>query len=81
MILPEMDCYSPIYFHLYFFGGWQVCIYLHFFPDPMKDMSGSLAPFRGHGFVGIVCNEVGLHRQLASSDITQFEVMRSHKEP
>jgi len=29
-----------------------------------------LAPFRGHGFVGIVCIELGFYRQLASSDIT-----------
>jgi len=45
------------------------------FPDPVKAMSGRLVPFRGHGFVGIVCNELGLHRQLASSDITQFGVI------
>jgi len=45
------------------------------FPDPVKAMSGQLAPFRGHGLVGIVCNELGLHRQLAGSDITKFGVI------
>jgi len=42
------------------------------FPDRLKVTSGRLAPFTRHGFVGI---ELGLHRQLASSDITQFGVI------
>jgi len=57
---------------LYFFGEWQVCFLLQLFPDPVK---GQLVPFRGHGFVGFVCNELGLHRQLASSGITLFGVI------
>jgi len=45
---------------------------LQLFPDPVKATSGQLVPFKGHGFV---CNELGLHRQLASSGITQFGVI------
>jgi len=48
---------------------------LQLFLDPVKATGGRLAPFRGNGFVGIVCNELGLHGQLASSDITQFGVI------
>jgi len=48
---------------------------LQLFSDPVKPMSRRLAPFRGYDFVGIVCNELGFHRQLASSDITQFGVI------
>jgi len=36
---------------------------LLFVADPVKAMSGQFASFRGHDFVGIVCNELGLHRQ------------------
>jgi len=46
-------------------------LFLQLFPDPVKARSGRLAPFRGHGFVEIVYNKLGLHRQLASSVITQ----------
>jgi len=61
---------------LYFLVGWQFCFLLQLFPDPVKATSGQLAPFRGHGFVGIVvCNELGLHRQFVCSDITQLGVI------
>jgi len=43
---------------------------LQLFPNPVKAMSERL---EGHGFVGIVCNELGLHGQLASSDIINLE--------
>jgi len=72
-----MDCWintlSPC--TLYFLIGWQVCFLLELFPDLMKAKSGQLAPFKGHGFVGMVCNELGLHRQLSNSDIPQFGVI------
>jgi len=72
-----MDCWintlSPC--TLYFLVGWQVCLLLKLFPDPVKAMSGQLSPFKGHGYVGMVCKKLGLHRQVASSDITQFGVI------
>jgi len=36
-------------------------------------MSGQLVPFGCYSFDGMVCNELGLYKELASSDITQFE--------
>jgi len=48
---------------------------LQLFPDPVKTTSGRLVPFKGNRFVGILCNELGLHRQLTRSDITQFGVI------
>jgi len=32
-----------------------------------KATSGRLIPISGHGFVGMLCNELGLHRELANS--------------
>jgi len=77
-ILPEMDWWSNthLFCTLYFLGGWQVYFLLQLYPDPVKATSGQLAPCRGHGFVGILCNELGLHRQLASSDIILIWVQR-----
>ena len=47
------------------------CSILYFY----KAMSGRLAPLNGHGFVVMVCGELGLHRELANSVLSQFGVI------
>ena len=34
-----------------------------------------MAPLNGHGFVIMVCSELGLHRELANSVLSQFGVI------
>ena len=44
----------------------------------VKATSGRLAPLNGHGFdrfVIMVCSELGLHRELANSVLSQFGVI------
>jgi len=55
-------------------NGWSTFC-SSFFPDLVEGTSGQLAPISGHGFDGMVYNELGLHRELAISDITQFGVI------
>jgi len=45
------------------------------FSDPIKAMSGQLVPFSGYSFVEMMNSELGLHRELASSDLNQLESM------
>jgi len=55
------------------------------YPNPVKTMGGWLAPFRGHGFVVMLCNQLKLHRELATSDYhsiwSDLNALRGHKGP
>jgi len=51
---------------------------LQHFTDPVNATGGRLVPFSGHGFVVMVCSEVGFHRKLASSDFNQSGVIGGH---
>ena len=46
-----------------------------FLPTLSKPRVGDMAPLNGHGFVIMVCSELGLHRELANSVLSQFGVI------
>ena len=64
-----MDCWPNTLSHstLYFLQDWQVWVSVQLSSDPVKATSGRLAPLNGHGFVIMVCSELGLHRELTNS--------------
>ena len=72
-----MDCWSNTlsYSTLYFLQDWQVWFLQQISSDSVKATSGKLAPLNGHGFVVMVCSELGLHRELANSVLNQFRVI------
>ena len=72
--LPEMDCWSNtlLYSTLYFLQVWFL---QQLSSDPVKATGGRLMPLNGHGFVVMVCSELGLHRELANSVLDQFGVI------
>ena len=41
----------------------------------VKATSGGLVPLNGHGFVVVVCSELGLHRELTSGVLNLFGVI------
>ena len=71
-----MDCWPNTlsYSTLYFLQDWQVWFLWQLSSDPVKATSGRLVPLNGHGFVIMVCSELGLHRELANSILSQFGV-------
>ena len=75
--LPEMDCWPNTlsYSTLYFLQDWQVWFLWQLSSDPVKATSGRLVPLNGHGFVIMVCSELGPHRELANSVLSQFGVI------
>ena len=72
-----MDCWPNTLSHstLYFLQDWQVWFLWQLSSDPVKATSGRLAPLNGHGFVIMVCSELGLHRELTNSVLGQFGVI------
>ena len=72
-----MDCWpnTLLYSTLYFLQDWQVWFLWQLSSDPVKATSGRLVPLNGHGFVIMVCSELGLHRELANSVLSQFGVI------
>ena len=64
-----MDCWSNTlsYSSLFALQNWQVLFLEWLFPYLVKAMSGRLVLFNGHGFVGMVCSELGRLRELATS--------------
>ena len=72
-----MDCWPNTlsYSTLYFLQDWQVWFLWQLSSDPVKATSGRLVPLNGHGFVIMVCSELGLHRELANSVLSQFGVI------
>ena len=76
-VLPEMDCWSNTlsYSTLCFLQDWKVWFLQQLSSNPVKAMSGRLVPLNGHGFVVMVCSELGLHRELANSVLHQFGVI------
>ena len=79
--LPEMDCWSNTlsYSTLHFLQDCQVWFLQQLSSDPVKAMSGRLASLNGHGFVVMVCSELGLHRELAIGVLNQFGVIGGPK--
>ena len=77
MFLPEMDCWSNTLSHstLHFLQDWQVWFQQQLSSDSVKATSERLVPLNGHGFVVMVCSELGLHRELANSVLNQFGVI------
>ena len=66
------------YSTLYFLQDWQVWFLWQLSSDPVKATNGRLVPLNGHGFVimvSLVCSELGLHRELANSVLSQFGVI------
>ena len=72
-----MDCWPNTlsYSTLYFLQNWQVWFLWQFSSDPVKATSGRFVPLNGHGFVIMVCSELGFHRELTNSVLSQFGVI------
>ncbi len=72
-----MDCWPNTlsYSTLCFLQDWQVWFLWQLSSDPVKATSGRLVPLNGHGFVIMMCSELGLHRELANSVLSQFGVI------
>ena len=78
-----MDCWPNTlsYSTLYFLQDWQVWFLWQLSSHPVKATSGRLVPLNGHGYVIMVCSELGLHRELANSVLSQFGVIEGHGGP
>ena len=73
-LLPEMDCWSHIPLCTSFRTG-KSGFCSSFSSDTVKATSGRLVPLNSHGFVVMVCSELGLHKELTNSALNQFGVI------